>query len=504
VPTRAVLWAPLPDFPKMATGLTAAPTMKRQRWRKEFDLSNLRVNELARLVEARGGIASDAVLLAVAQSLLWVRSINFNRTDLLPRRLSDWARKNAPTVSKTRVMEAVEQASDHPYPQGADRLAGSIGLGYAERQRLKIKSIGADDATKQQRKEFAKERKRICDRIRRERQRREAGALPREEFLARSATRNQPWRDDGVSRRTWYRRRNKLLGTGASLLGTGASPTPERSSGTGPSQDKSYLTARRRTGAAGNVPLVAHAGETGNSPAEIGKNKPPALAGDASGLGHAKQIPQLHVTGATPNRDRRPTATERLEQLGQLSLLGPTRDSSFGQPDRAARIDGLRAVASVPPRAAEDSKLSPGSFQQMAKLQRWGIGPDRVALWRAHISVRVMEEIFAGARRRGRGPRDERDWVEAQVECALRDPRYAVPTTRKRRRGQGALAAAIIGGFLKSRAPTLTVAGIEALLDQPATPDQLGPELRILAEEGVLVRIGRGRYRLATAKAAAQ
>ena len=43
------------------------------------------------------------------------------------------------------------------------------------------------------------------------RRRRELGMVPRPEYEAKSASRLEPWRAEGVSRRTWYRRRGTSL-----------------------------------------------------------------------------------------------------------------------------------------------------------------------------------------------------------------------------------------------------------------------------------------------------
>ncbi len=51
--------------------------------------------------------------------------------------------------------------------------------------------------------EIARERHRLAE----EGRRRDAGALPRQEYEARSLTRAKPWEAEGVSRRTWERRR---------------------------------------------------------------------------------------------------------------------------------------------------------------------------------------------------------------------------------------------------------------------------------------------------------
>jgi hypothetical protein len=52
--------------------------------------------------------------------------------------------------------------------------------------------------------------KRERDRLRKEAQRRAAGAPPREEWLkAHSLMQNKPWAQEGIHMATWYRRRQK-------------------------------------------------------------------------------------------------------------------------------------------------------------------------------------------------------------------------------------------------------------------------------------------------------
>ena len=52
----------------------------------------------------------------------------------------------------------------------------------------------------------AKER----ERIRSEKRRRAAGVRPRQVYLAESLTAQQPWKEEGISRATWYRRRKRI------------------------------------------------------------------------------------------------------------------------------------------------------------------------------------------------------------------------------------------------------------------------------------------------------
>jgi hypothetical protein len=82
----------------------------------------------------------------------------------------------------------------------ADNLAKFLGVTYAQRQALRITTIGSIDVKKRARKKLRKRE----DRLAAERKRRERGMRPQPESL--SAT--QPWKELGMSRRTWERRRN--------------------------------------------------------------------------------------------------------------------------------------------------------------------------------------------------------------------------------------------------------------------------------------------------------
>ena len=98
----------------------------------------------------------------------------------------------------------------------ADALARELGLDDATRTRLKIKTIGAVDCGKSKRMNRRRRKRIAADRARRAK----AGARPH----AQSAAATQPWLDEGISRRTWYRRRAN--GT----VGTDSRPIDRRSS----------------------------------------------------------------------------------------------------------------------------------------------------------------------------------------------------------------------------------------------------------------------------------
>jgi hypothetical protein len=67
---------------------------------------------------------------------------------------------------------------------------------------LGVTTIGAIDENKAARAK----RRRQLDRQRKENARRARGVKPRKVYEGQSVEQAQPWVDEGVSRRTWYRR----------------------------------------------------------------------------------------------------------------------------------------------------------------------------------------------------------------------------------------------------------------------------------------------------------
>lgn len=85
----------------------------------------------------------------------------------------------------------------------ADALAWRLRLTKEERTMLGITTIGAIDHGKAARVK----RRRLRDRERKAAQRKAAGAVPRQQYERSSTAKTQPWLAEGISRRTWYRRR---------------------------------------------------------------------------------------------------------------------------------------------------------------------------------------------------------------------------------------------------------------------------------------------------------
>ena len=89
----------------------------------------------------------------------------------------------------------------------ADELAEALGLTYRHRTAMGITTIGAIDMNKAQREEL----RAVNSRKRSEAWRRGQGAKSRAEYEARSETRTEPWKELGMSKRTYQRR--KQVGT---------------------------------------------------------------------------------------------------------------------------------------------------------------------------------------------------------------------------------------------------------------------------------------------------
>jgi hypothetical protein len=100
-----------------------------------------------------------------------------------------------------------ETARSRPPRFTADALAQRLGVTYSVRQFLGLTLIGSIDVDKQERERLRRARDRERGRQRKELMRRAKGAKPRQQYLAGSLSQAKPWDVEGVSRRTWYRRR---------------------------------------------------------------------------------------------------------------------------------------------------------------------------------------------------------------------------------------------------------------------------------------------------------
>lgn len=92
----------------------------------------------------------------------------------------------------------------------ADQLAWRLHVTGQERQELALTTIGAVDETSAARRE----RRQTSAKVRQTSLRRAKGVKPRSEYLAASVEKSEPWKAEGVSRATWYRRRKGETETG--------------------------------------------------------------------------------------------------------------------------------------------------------------------------------------------------------------------------------------------------------------------------------------------------
>jgi hypothetical protein len=107
------------------------------------------------------------------------------------------------TLTEADALAILEQADGMPQHRTADSLARFLGVTYPQRQRLGITTIGSVDVSRRARRLMRKRARRLYW----ERRRRSRGARPRTEYVESSLMRIEPWKAEGISRRTWYRRK---------------------------------------------------------------------------------------------------------------------------------------------------------------------------------------------------------------------------------------------------------------------------------------------------------
>jgi hypothetical protein len=171
--------------------------------RSPMQLLALRMNDLAILFRSRYGttLPDDD---AGRDDL----SIAINHLACLPhprRPIERWIEIWTPWLTAAEQREIVPPILANPDRWKADALAWRLRLTMEERMTLGITTIGAVDQNKGAR---AKRRKRL-DRERKAKARRSKGSKPRKLYEAQSVEAQMPWIDEGISRRTWYRRRAK-------------------------------------------------------------------------------------------------------------------------------------------------------------------------------------------------------------------------------------------------------------------------------------------------------
>jgi hypothetical protein len=164
----------------------------------QFNFARRRLNEIARVVMRRHGRLPDTDdQMIYLEAAAW----HLNPRDGDQRfALENWCRRVGASLPTDQINRIVE---DHkPRKLRADRIAKILKVTDAERTALRLTTIGACDVSKAERLRRRKERHRVAQKARR----RARGIIPRDQYLAWSASRTKPWEALGISRRTWERR----------------------------------------------------------------------------------------------------------------------------------------------------------------------------------------------------------------------------------------------------------------------------------------------------------
>jgi hypothetical protein len=190
----------------------------RRKRRHTYDVRVGQISQLTRLIRYRHGRGldtddADAYLVPIAKRQYLKLRLRKPVADAGPvcDLLQTWAENHAPQLPERVLRAAAEHAFLNPRLESAETLGRTVRLTYAERTLLKINSIGSHDVSKADRARLAKERRRARDRDRKAAKRLAQDMTPRNVYLAESLSRTRPWEAEGISRRTWERRRRAKI-----------------------------------------------------------------------------------------------------------------------------------------------------------------------------------------------------------------------------------------------------------------------------------------------------
>lgn len=164
------------------------------------NLGLMRQREIERLITSRhGGIVPDPQDIEDRDTaLVYARAVAFSMTG---QPIAAWAQRWAPWMRSDEI-DAIEWEAQHRNRKlRADTAARFLGVRYAERIALNLRTIGSCDLSRTKRNELARQSKQRRDRERQDRLSREAGRKKR------NPDEPKPWEIAGVSRRTWYRKK---------------------------------------------------------------------------------------------------------------------------------------------------------------------------------------------------------------------------------------------------------------------------------------------------------
>lgn len=125
-------------------------------------------------------------------------------TNDAPRRMVNIAHTWAPWLPGLELEHLVDDVAAHPRRFKADTVAARLGITAEIRARLDLRTIGAIDKPAAVRAAERQEQQRLA-----KEQKRRANSIPTIAEARAKRTGKQPWRKAGMSRATWYRRRQQ-------------------------------------------------------------------------------------------------------------------------------------------------------------------------------------------------------------------------------------------------------------------------------------------------------
>src|SRR5262245_15616866 len=185
-----------------------APAARRRRRNRDFDFAAKRRQEIvshARLVGAAETEDFSRWLIA------WVWH-NPKAKDQIWS-VMEAAKRMGGKITEAEASAITEEASITRKCWSADNLARFLGVTYADRQALGLTTIGSINVKKRARRELRKVRARQALELKR----RANGVVARAEYEAKSLSKSEPWREKGMSRRSWYRKNRGRTSIGTSV-----------------------------------------------------------------------------------------------------------------------------------------------------------------------------------------------------------------------------------------------------------------------------------------------
>jgi hypothetical protein len=226
---------------------------KRGRHRAPHDLNNTRIRELTKVArhlypDGQGDYVLDETPAARGLALAIITHL-YRAGPRSQKWLFNFCKDRAPWLDPNEIDAAQLK------PEKAQTLGNKIGLTAELRTRLGITSIRPCDQTLVEFKAAARDRRKQRGRKYRRLKRAQAGCMTRAAWLEQNSTsRDKPWKAEGISRRTWYRRQRLAqtveVGTAKKISppddSTAARLARGETVGTGVSASR-FIVAGRRT-----------------------------------------------------------------------------------------------------------------------------------------------------------------------------------------------------------------------------------------------------------------